>query len=192
MAFFSRNNLTDPFADIQAATRKHRSAHGCLAYTFEDGESLQRLSADRRPSRILELGTALGYTACCLAHGSPNAKLDTIEGDAEHARLAREHIEQHGLSDRITVHHGWFDEVLPRLKTGYDLIFFDGYAPPPATIRQLRELLNSGGLLVCSNVQLAGQEEFRALRTELDDATRWDALPGIEHGRTWLRVKRHV
>jgi len=96
----------DPFSAIQSATRTHRRSHGCGAYTFEDGPALTSMAAASGARRILELGTALGYTACCLAAGHPEARVDTIEGDPDHARLALEQIGSVGLSDRITVHHG--------------------------------------------------------------------------------------
>ena len=74
---------------IQSATRRHQAAHGCSAHTFEDGEGLWRLVAALAPRRVLEFGTGLGYTACLMAWASPQAQVDTLEGDAAHAALAR-------------------------------------------------------------------------------------------------------
>ncbi len=42
--------------------------------------------------RILELGTALGYTALSFASGAPDATVDTVERDPEHVQLARDNI----------------------------------------------------------------------------------------------------
>jgi len=179
----------DQFADVQQATRQHLRQHGCGAYTFEDGPALMALSGWTQPHRVLELGTALGYTACCLAQGCASARVDTIEGDATHVALAREQIARHGLTDRITVHHGQFDEMLGQLEMGYDLAFFDGFAPPPATIARLRDLLAIGGILVCSNLQLGRGSAARQLAQDLDDARRWRALSSIESGRTAVRQK---
>lgn len=158
------NSHADPYADIQAATRRHRAQHGCEAYTFEDGRALLALAKMHKPARILELGTALGYTACCLAHGSADAQVDSLEGDMEHVSLARLHIEDHGLTSRITVHHGQFDDTLGRLAGGYEMAFFDGFAPPPNTIQRLGRLLVEGGVLVCSNLQLARAKDANLLR----------------------------
>ena len=176
--------MIDPFADIQAATRAHRKKHGCGAYTFENGPELLQLAAALQPKRVLELGTALGYTACCLAQGSPRAQVDTVEMDEDHVALAREQIAKHGLSDRICVHPGAFEQVLPVLVPGFDLIFFDGFAPTPGVIRRLRELLMQGGVLVCSNLQLAKAIDAHALGIDLDDPDRWQAMPALEGGRT--------
>lgn len=179
----------DVYSDIQHATRVHRQQHQCGAYTFEDGPGLLQLSAKLRATRVLELGTALGYTACCMAHGSPLAHIDTIEADEAHAALAREHIERHGLAERVVVHCGMFDQVLPTLKAGYDLIFFDGFAPGPQVIRRLRALLAERGVLVCSNLQLASGDDARALASEFGDVRRWRALADLEGGRTQVLAK---
>ena len=180
----------DPFADIQADTRRHRIQHGCEAYTFEDGPALIRIARKRRPGKILELGTALGYTACCLAHGSPQARVDTIEGDPAHVELAREHIGRHGLQSRITVHHGDFDNVLDHLAYGYDMAFFDGFAPAMETITRVRERLVPGGTLVCANLRLGSGADAQRLATELADASRWQRQGTIENGGTAILVKQ--
>jgi len=179
----------DPFADVRQATRQHLRQHGCGAYTFEDGPALTALSGWKRPRRVLELGAALGYTACCLAQGCASARVDTIEGDAAHVDLAREQIARHALTQRIAVHHGQFDEVLGQLETGYDLAFFDGFAPPAAIIARVRDLLAIGGMLVCSNLQLGHGSAARQLALDLDDARRWQILASIERGRTAVRLK---
>jgi len=178
--------------DLYQTSVVHRKAHGCDAYTFEDGPALMALSGWKRPHRVLELGTALGYTACCLAQGHASARVDTIEGDATHVALAREQIAKHALSHRITVHHGQFDEMLGQLETGYDLAFFDGFAPPPATIARVRDLLAIGGILVCSNLQLGRGSAARQLAQDLDDARCWQAMSSIESGRTAVRLKINV
>ena len=61
--------------------------YGCNAHIFEDGEGLWHLVRQYQPQHILELGSGLGYTACLMAQASPNARVDTLEGDAEHALL---------------------------------------------------------------------------------------------------------
>lgn len=84
--------MTDPFAAGQDATRAHRSQHGCSAFTYADGTLPGAVAAAVGASRILELGTALGYTALWLAHGATHATVDTIEGDAGHVEFANEQV----------------------------------------------------------------------------------------------------
>ena len=102
-----------PLFEIQAATRIHRREHGCGAYTFEDGPGLIKLAQKYEPSRIVELGTALGFTACCLAFGSPSATIDTVEGDSLHVELAQQNFKNEQFDKRITVHHGHFRKFYP-------------------------------------------------------------------------------
>src|ERR1700744_6080867 len=103
----------DPFAKVKAATDAHRGRHGCGAYPYDNGPLLAALAAAADARRILELGTALGYTAMSFASGAPDATVDTIERDPEHVRLARENIAGAALDHRITVHEGEFAAILP-------------------------------------------------------------------------------
>src|SRR5262245_49925953 len=101
----------DPFSEIRAATAAHRKRHGCGAYAYGNGPLLGALAAAVGARRILELGTALGYTALWLAHGVPDGVVDTIERDPEHVRLARTHVEAFGLGGDVIVHEGEFTPV---------------------------------------------------------------------------------
>lgn len=179
----------DPFAPLQAATRSHRRDHGCGAYTFADGPALTAVARSSGAGRMLELGTALGYTACCLAAGQPTAQVDTIERDPEHVRLARSEIAAVGLAGRISVHQGDFDRALPALPGPYGLVFFDGFAPDAALLDLLIARLGPGGTLVCANLQLADPETLASLMARLDDPARWRTLPSIEDGGTVVRVR---
>lgn len=179
----------DRYASVQKATRAHRASHGCWAYTFEDGPSLQRLAARWNVQRVLELGTALGYSACCLAGSGPEVRVDTIERDAMHVALAREQIASVGLAEQITVHHGSFEWVMKNLTPCYDLAFFDGFTPAPHLIHALHQLLVHGGILVCANVDLAVSDEASALREVLDDPLQWQQEASIEAGATRVLIK---
>src|ERR1700733_10357808 len=109
---------TDPYAKIRAATNAHRGRHGCGAYPYDNGPLLAALAAAANARRILELGTALGYTALFFASGARDGTVDTIERDPEHVRLARDNITAARLDHRITIHEGDFATVLPTLDPG--------------------------------------------------------------------------
>ena len=64
------------FAAVRAGTLAHLRRHGCGCYPFFDGSLLGSIAGAARAQRILELGTALGYTACWFAHGAPEARID--------------------------------------------------------------------------------------------------------------------
>ncbi|HXT02368.1 MAG TPA: O-methyltransferase, partial [Elusimicrobiota bacterium] len=112
-------------------------------------------------SRIVEVGTLAGYSACWLARALPaGGALHTVEYDPKHAAVARENIARAGLSSKVTVHEGAGTAVLPTLeKHGpFDLCFIDadkgGY---PGYARWAAKNLRSGGLVVCDNAYFFGQ-----------------------------------
>ena len=111
----SKVKSSDPFAKVRAATLAHRAKHGCGAWPYDNGPLLGVMAAAVEAKRILELGTALGYTSLSFANGASKAKVDTIERDPEHVRLARANIAAAGMDRRINVHEGDFAKVLPTL-----------------------------------------------------------------------------
>lgn len=175
-----------PFDFIRDATRRHRSEHGCWAYAFEDGPGLISLARRLDPARVLELGTALGFTACCLASVSEATRVDTIEGDPEHAALARVNIRRANLDNQITVYEGDFQAAFKRLTGPYDLVFFDGFSPDRSIIRCVRALLEEGGVLACANLPYVSDRDARLLSAELSNPMRWAPTGEIEGGATRL------
>lgn len=181
----SASGLFDPFAEVLAETERHRRQHGCWAYPFRDGPGLGTLAAAMRAMRILELGTALGYTACWFAHAAPASHVDSIERDPEHVALARRNVARFGFTDRVNVIHGDFDEALAHLQPGYDLAFFDGYAPTANQLDVIRGMLRGRGVLVTSNLDLDGGT---FVREALTDTWRWLTAPMLESGKTVVSV----
>ena len=179
---------SDPFAWIQAETDAHRAAHGCWAYSFQDGPALGVLSGATQAKRVLELGTALGYTACWLAHGSPQAHVDTIEQDPVHLDLAQHNVHKAGFASRVSIHQGSFQAVLPGLTEPYDLIFFDGYDPDLELLKTLDDMLRPGGVLICSNLQLNAKQTEPCLEM-LFNSPRWQSAMLAEGGKTAVSVK---
>jgi len=178
---------TDPFAEIRKATDRHRARHGCGAYPYHNGPLLAALAGAVQARRILELGTALGYTALSFAHGAPNSIVDSVERDPDHAALAREHIAAAALDHRITVHEGEFANVLLGLDPGYDVAFFDGNAPVPTLHAALRNLLRTGGLLITANLNHGGTAD--SVWKTLFDGKSWRSALVDPQGETAVSVK---
>jgi predicted O-methyltransferase YrrM len=176
----------DLFASIRVATDAHRRRHGCGAYPYSEGPLLSVIAAAADARRIIELGTALGYTALSLAHGAAEAQIDTIERDAEHVRLARDNFVAAGCAHRITVHEGDFDAVLARLAPPYDVAFFDGFAPSLAYLAEFRRLLRPNGVLVSTNLDVGRADRYRAA---LEDPAQFLSSFAAEDGRTAISIK---
>jgi predicted O-methyltransferase YrrM len=177
----------DPYAKIRAATNAHRAQHGCGAYPYGNGPLLSALAAAANARRILELGTALGYTALSFAHGAPDATVETIERDPDHVQLARANIAAAALDHRVTVHEGDFAKVLPTLDPGYDVAFFDGHTPAPALHKALRDLLRTGGTLITANLNHGGSADV--VRKALFDGKSWRSALVDDDGETAISVK---
>jgi predicted O-methyltransferase YrrM len=91
-----------------------------------EAEFLATLAAAAGATRVLELGTAIGYSAAYLAtalglHGQVTA----VDLNPERASVARRLWAEAGLADRITLHEGDALTLVRRLGAGYDLVFVD-------------------------------------------------------------------
>ena len=78
-----------------------------------------------KPKRILEIGTAVGYSASMFAIYGKNTIIDTIELDESRANEAKINIKNIGLSDKINIFIGNAVEILPTFIEKYDMIFID-------------------------------------------------------------------
>ena len=165
------SQTSDPFTAVREATLRHRAKHGCTAWPYGNGPLLGALAGAANAKRILELGCALGYTSLSFAHGAPKAKIDTVDRDPEHLKLARANFEAAGVAGRITLHDGDFAKVVATLNGPYDVAFFDGGTPVPALHETLRKLLRPRGLLVTANLNHGGSAD--TVLAALLDKKRW-------------------
>ena len=87
---------------------------------------LKLLLAMQKPMRILEVGTAVGFSAILMAtFGPKNCHVTTIENYEKRIPIARDNFRRAGLEERITLLEGDAQEILPTLEGPYDLIFMD-------------------------------------------------------------------
>ena len=109
--------------------------------------------------RILEGGTAIGYSAIRLAKASGGC-VDTIEINGDAANFARKNFERAGLSQKITLYEGDANLVLPELAAKgnrYDMIFVDAAkAQYNSFFDYCMEMLEDGGLLISDNILYKG------------------------------------
>lgn len=115
---------------------------------------LKLLLAMKRPVRILEVGTAVGFSALLMAEYNPvDCEITTIENYEKRIPIAKENFTKAGRDQMITLLEGDAAEVLKTLQEPYDFIFMD--AAKGQYIHFLPEvlrLLKKGGLLVSDNV----------------------------------------
>jgi predicted O-methyltransferase YrrM len=125
----------------------------------EVGALLRVLAVSIGASRVLEIGTAIGYSGIWLAGALPaGGMLLTMEMDQDRARTARANFSRAGLADRTNVIVGDAHTMLAKVSGPFDLIFQDGdkglYVP---MLDRLVDILRPGGLLVTDNVLWDGE-----------------------------------
>jgi predicted O-methyltransferase YrrM len=125
----------------------------------EVGALLRVLATAIGATRILEIGTAIGYSGIWLANGlQPGGSLITLEINEDRAREARDNFARAGVADRTTIIVGDATLKLAKLSGPFDLIFLDTdkqlYV---ALLDRLVSLLRPGGLLVADNVLWDGE-----------------------------------
>ncbi len=115
---------------------------------------LKVLLAMQQPKQILEVGTAIGFSALLMAeYGPEDCHITTIEKYEKRIPLARENFKKAGREDRITLLEGDATEILKELEGPYDLIFMD--AAKGQYIHFLPDILKlmpEGGVLLSDNV----------------------------------------
>ena len=145
-----------------------------------EGQLLYLLVKTHRSADVLELGTAVGYSAIWLARGC-SGKLTTVELQAERAQQARQNLEDAGLGDRVQVVEGDAIGYLERTHDQVDCVFNDllNSFPDEATVERCVQLslarLRPGGLLLADNA-LGRGEVVRPSSRQSRNITRYNEL----------------
>ncbi len=115
---------------------------------------LRLLLAVRKPVNILEVGTAIGFSALLMSeYGPEECRITTIEKYEKRIPLAKENFRRAGKQDQITLLEGDALELLKELTGPYDFIFMDAAKGQYIYfLSDILRLLAPGGLLVSDNV----------------------------------------
>ncbi|GKX31163.1 O-methyltransferase [Vallitalea longa] len=115
---------------------------------------LRFLLATKRPSRILEIGTAVGYSSIIMSDFiTTNGKIITIERSEDMIKNAKENIKKAQKEHIITLLEGDAGNILSTLEDEFDVIFMDAAKGQYLTfLPECLRLLKTGGLLICDNV----------------------------------------
>jgi len=152
----SLNRASDRVLDEIARANETR---GLPLVDAEVGALLRVLAMALNATRILEIGTAVGYSGIWLAGAlPPGGMLFTMEMNEARAQEARENFARAGVSDRVSIMVGDAKLKLAKVSGPFDLIFQDGdkqqYTP---LLDRLVALLRPRGLLVTDNVLWDGE-----------------------------------
>lgn len=115
---------------------------------------LKLLLTVQKPMRILEVGTAVGFSAILMAEYAPEGcQVVTIENYDKRIPIAKQNFERAGKSDQITLLEGDATDVLKTLEEPFDMIFMDAAKGQYINfMSDVLRLLKKDGVLVSDNV----------------------------------------
>lgn len=121
-------------------------------------EVIDKLLRENRPNKILEVGTAVGYSAICFSeYLNDGGKIDTIERDHERVVEARENIKKAEVEDKINIFEGDAVDILPTFDDKYDVVFIDAAKGKyPFFLEQAKRMLNKKGIILADNILYKG------------------------------------
>ncbi|TWT12407.1 O-methyltransferase [Streptococcus sp. sy004] len=110
-----------------------------------------------KPKKILEIGTAIGFSALLMAEFAPNSQITTIDRNPEMIDLAKENFAKYDKRQQITLLEGDAVDLLADLDETYDLVFMDSAKSKYIVfLPQVLENLAVGGLVVLDDIFQGG------------------------------------
>lgn len=161
-----------------------------------------------QPEKILEIGTAIGFSALLMAEHAPHAQITTIDRNPEMIALAKANFTKFDKRKQITLLEGDAMDLLPGLKDRYDFVFMDSAKSKYVVfLPEVLRCLASGGLIIIDDVFQGGDvakeigEVRRGQRTiyrglhqlfdkTLDQSEITSALLPLGDGILMIRKKR--
>jgi len=152
------SSQSEMLASIHRQTLASHS-HAHMQSSMLQGRLLSFISTMLSPRYILEIGTFTGYSALCLAEGlKKDGELHTIELREADAKVAKGNFKISDYADRIFLHHGNAEDIIPSLSYTWDIVFID--ADKTNYINYYEAVLprlSENGVIVADNVLFHGQ-----------------------------------
>jgi predicted O-methyltransferase YrrM len=158
-----------PINESLAEIRRYAEDRHIPIITKDVERLLAVLLAGMKPQFVLEIGTAIGYSAAFMTTSWTGCQVDTIEMNQEAYDTAQVNLKKLDLLERVHVFYGDATEIMNNLidqrmdqhkKTdffGYDLIFIDASKSKYTSFfKQAMKLVRPGGLILCDNVLMRG------------------------------------
>ena len=151
-------SLIEEHKDILKELEDYAKENSVPIVQREVAKFLELMISIKKPLKILELGTAIGYSAILMSISSGRKSLiTTVERNRDMVRIAKENIGKYKFMDCIQVMEGDCLEVLKTIKEKYDFIFIDaGKGHYNQFLPYCLKLLNKDGIIVADNVLFRG------------------------------------
>lgn len=111
-----------------------------------------------KPNKILEIGTAVGYSAICFSkYLAEGGRIDTIEREKSRIIEAKINVKDLKLEEKINIISGDAVEILPTLNEKYDAIFIDAAKGKyPFFLKEAIRMLSDKGVIIADNILYKG------------------------------------
>ncbi len=145
------------FSTLSDEIRRDGEQNFVPVMKVDSASLLRQIVALKNPKKILEIGTATGFSGMVMLEVAKDAHLYTIEHNESRVEKARENFKKAGLLDRTTFFVGNVHELIDFVSGEFDFLFFDGPKSHYLDfLLKLRPFLKSGAVLVCDNVLFRG------------------------------------
>ena len=121
-------------------------------------EVIEKYLNNNKPKRILEIGTAVGYSAICFTEFlAENGVIDTIEREADRVEEAKKNIKLAEVEGKINIYEGDAVEILPTLNQQYDVVFIDAAKGKyPFFLKEALRMIHKDGIIFADNILYKG------------------------------------
>ena len=121
-------------------------------------EVIAKVLTEKKPKRILEIGTAVGYSAMCFSkYLAEDGLIDTIERDEKRIEEAKQNFKKVEVENKINLYEGDAVEILPTLNEKYDVVFIDAAKGKyPFFLKEALRMLNEDGIIFADNILYKG------------------------------------
>ena len=121
-------------------------------------EVIENYLKEKNVKRILEIGTAVGYSAICFTKVlSEDGIIDTIERDEKRLEQAKINIEKAEVKEKINIYEGDAVEILPTLNEKYDVVFIDAAKGKyPFFLKEALRMIKENGVIFADNILYKG------------------------------------
>ena len=145
--------------EIELGKIKQKALEDKIPIIMDDTlEVIDEILSKNKPEKILEIGTAVGYSAICFSkYLKENGRIDTIEREEDRVLQAKENIKKAEVEEKINILFGDAVEILPTLNDKYDVIFIDAAKGKyPFFLKEALRMLADDGIILADNVLYKG------------------------------------
>lgn len=153
------NDKVNMFNKDELKKVKEKALENHIPIIMDDTlEVISNILKKVKPTRILEIGAAVGYSAMCFSEFlQEDGFIDTIERDSERIEEAKVNFKNVGVENKIHLYEGDAVEILPTLNNKYDVVFIDAAKGKyPFFLEQALRMLNPNGVIIADNVLYKG------------------------------------